>query len=319
MKRLFITGASGLLGLNLALQLGEQYEVFGVLRKTQVVPAEHLALTPLYGDLAAPGVVERLLDEARPDVVIHCAAMTDMDRCEQYPEEAALINTTLPQVLAAQSAQRGIYFLHISTDAVFDGVRGDYDEGDEPHPINVYAQTKLDGERRVAEANPDAAIARVNFYGWSWLGRRSLAEWFFNNLSARRRIRGFTNITFCPLLVNDLIDLLVCIAELRLSGLYHVVSPEPLSKCDFGRLLARRFGMDEDLVSPSAYGTGDLRAPRARLLNLRSDKLAKALRQPLPSQQQAMDHFFDQYCQGTPQKVRSALVNLDLINKKEVS
>ena len=94
--------------------------------------------------------------------------------------------------------------MHVSTDAVFDGQAAATTEQDTPNPLSIYARTKLDGERGVAEANPDAIIARVNLYGWSLSGRRSLAEFFFNNLSAGKRVKGFTDVYFCPLLANDL-------------------------------------------------------------------------------------------------------------------
>ncbi len=307
MKRLLVTGASGLLGLNLALQARDRYDVTGTLRRERLAPGAKAPFTPIYTDLAQPGSVERALDEAAPDVVIHTAALTDIDQCEARPEEAQALNADLPEALAKAAARRGCAFVHISTDAVFDGRRGGYDENDAPCPINVYARTKLDGERRVAEANPGAIIARVNFYGWSWTGTRSLAEWFYHNLMAGRPIRGFANVLFCPLLVGDLVEILLKMVDLRLSGLYHAVSAEGLSKCDFGRMLARQFGFDESLVSSASYIISDLRAPRARSLTLSSAKLSAALGQPLPAQAEPMRRFHQQLVAGYPAFIRSVL------------
>ena len=305
MKRLLVTGASGLLGLNLIAQAAGRYEIFGLLRRERLSAQSCFAFHPLTGDLTQSGQAEHLLDLSQPDVVIHCAALTDVDYCEQYPEHADLLNAQAPHALAKATARQGVTLLHISTDAVFDGARGDYCEEDEPRPLNAYARSKLQGERLVSQANPDALIARVNFYGWSWQGRRSLSEWFFNNLAAGLPVNGFTDLVFNPLLANDMVEILLRAVEKRLTGLYHVVSSEGLSKFAFGRMLARQFGFNEALISPASYKLAQLQAPRARLLTLRSDRLACALGEALPGQAEAIRRFYELYLQGYPKTLRS--------------
>ena len=127
---------------------------------------------------------DRLLNETRPDAVIHTAALANLEECESNPEKGYRLNAEIPGILARLCERRSIRFVHISTDAVFGGTKkGAYKEEDKPNPQGVYAQTKLDGERAVQKANPLAIIARVNFYGWSLTNRRSLGEFFVNNLS----------------------------------------------------------------------------------------------------------------------------------------
>lgn len=310
MKRILVTGASGLLGLNLALQAASQFEVWGVLRNERLAShtGKPLPFHPLYVDLTRPGQVEHVLAVAQPDAVIHCAAMTEVDFCEAYPVEAHLINVQVPKLLGQATARLGIGLLHISTDAVFDGMYGDYNESDPPNPLNIYGKSKLSGERVVSDENPDALIARVNFYGWSWQGRRSLAEFFYQQLAAGTPIHGFTDLVFCPLLVNDLTEILLRMLRLELRGLYHVVSAESQTKYDFGQMLARQFGFNEQLITPSLYKTANLRAPRAPLLTLSSNKLAQALGESLPGQVDAMQRFYQLACQGYPQTLQTVFV-----------
>jgi dTDP-4-dehydrorhamnose reductase len=262
-------------------------------------------------DLTLPGQIEWVLEQSQPDIIVHCAALTDVDRCEMYPEEAYRANAWLPGALARAAAQNGVRLVHISSDAIFNGQRGDYTENDEPSPINVYGRTKLEGERAVAVANPEALIARVNFYGWSWQGQRSLAEYFYNNLTAGNPVFGFTDIIFCPLLVNDMVEILLRMFGRDLYGIFHVVSPETLSKFAFGRMLARQFGFDENLISPASYKIAHLTAPRAPLLTLRGDKLSSRLGEALPGQEIAMQRFAELFYQGYPRELRSALVKPD--------
>ena len=178
-RRILITGASGLLGINLALEAANKHTIFGLVHNQ---PIHTEAFQVLHADLLAPGAVERIIEETQPDWVIHCAALANVDACEAEPAQAQKLNTEVPRKLAQYVARGGARLLYVSTDAVFDGQRGQYDEDDTPNPLSIYAQTKLDGERAVAQADPTAIIARVNLFGWSISGRRSLAEFFYYNL-----------------------------------------------------------------------------------------------------------------------------------------
>ncbi|MDR3574594.1 MAG: SDR family oxidoreductase [Anaerolineaceae bacterium] len=308
MKRILVTGCSGLLGLNLALQACEKHTIIGVVQQHGLYGAPFQTVQL---DLSLPGVLEKLLDTSKPDLVIHCAALANLDLCEENPQLAHRLNAAVPGELAEMTARRDIAMLHISTDAVFDGQRGNYSENDPPNPINVYARTKLDGELAVASANPKALIARVNFYGWSLFGKRSLAEWFFNDLSAGKQVNGFTDVFFGPLLVNDLADLLLEMADKSLCGLYQAVSGAYLSKYEFGRLLARQFGLDESLIKPVSWQDVGLLAVRSPNLTLRSDKLQQALGRPLPDQISAMSRFHELYVRGFQKRVRSFSQQVD--------
>src|SRR4030042_629082 len=277
--RILITGASGLLGLNLALETTRRHTVFGTVNHHALNTD---AFTVIQTDLLAPGAVERLLESTHPEWVIHCAALANLDACEADPLLAQQLNTNLPHKLASHVARSGARLVHVSTDSVFDGLRGDYSEQDPPNPVGLYSRTKLNGELAVLAADPTAIIARVNLFGWSLTGKRSLAEFFFNNLSLGKQVMGFTDVFFCPLLANHLADIFVNMLEQNFSGLYHVVSPESLSKYDFGLRLAQRFNLDGSLINPSSVAQSGLKATRSPNLSLRTDKLALALGETLP-------------------------------------
>jgi dTDP-4-dehydrorhamnose reductase len=255
-------------------------------------------------DLLAPGAVERLLDQTQPDWVIHCAALANVDACEANPVLAQQSNSDLPFLLATHVARGGARLVHISTDAVFDGRKGNYTEEDEPNPLGVYAHTKLEGERRVAQADPHAIITRVNLFGWSISGNRSLGEFFVNNLSAGKRVMGFTDIVFCPLLANHLAQILIKMLENDLSGLYHVVSRECLSKYAFGLRVADKFGLNSSLITPTSVQQSNLTATRSPTLSLRSDKLASVLREQTPDVTSGLERFYELYQQGYPQMLK---------------
>jgi dTDP-4-dehydrorhamnose reductase len=260
-------------------------------------------------DLNCFDQVANVLDETRPETVINCAAVTNLDAIESNPAPAWRLNAELPGWLAKECARREMRFVHLSTDAVFDGLGGGYTEEDPPSPPNAYARSKLAGETGVLEANPQAIVARVNFYGWSLSGQRSLAEWFLTNLAAGRQIKGFTDIFFCPLLANHLAGLLLEMVEKRLAGLYHVVSRDNLSKYAFGQALARQFRLDESLISPASSLEAGFTARRSPHMTLRTDKLAAALGIVLPDVTSGITRFYDLYTEGYPQRLRSLIAD----------
>ncbi|HEX9012014.1 MAG TPA: SDR family oxidoreductase, partial [Anaerolineaceae bacterium] len=214
-------------------------------------------------------------------------------------------NACLPGWLAQETVRRGVRLLHVSTDAVFDGMRGNFSEEDAPNPRNTYARHKLAGERAVAEIDPGALIVRTVFYGWSLNGRRSLAEWFYNSLQAGTPVRGFTDAYFCPLHAEDLARLLLLSFDRGLSGVYHAASAEAISKFDFGVAVARLFGFDERLISPASVADSGLRASRSADLSLNTDKLAAALDIPLPGQMPGLWKFHKQKMDGTAERIRA--------------
>ena len=147
-------------------------------------------------------------------------------------------------------------------------------------------------------------MARVNFYGWSLRGQRSLAEFFYNSLTAGQGVRGFTDIFFCPLVVNDLADLLLEMLGRGLSGLYHTVSSESISKYAFGVAIANRFSLDGNLITPTSWKEGGLTARRSPNLTLNTGKLAATLGRSLPGIEPGIERFFRLQQAGYPQQIQ---------------
>jgi dTDP-4-dehydrorhamnose reductase len=300
--KLLITGVSGLLGINLAQEMMNEHEIIGVDRGKLV----NAPFKVLKKDLLDDDAVDFILDSAQPDWLVNCAALADLEACEENPDLAKRLNTDLPRRLARACKTRNIPFVHISTDAVFDGEKGDaYTEDDQPNPLGAYAKTKLDSEWAVLTENPNAIVARVNFYGWSLGGRRSLAEFFHNNLTNSKSMSGFTDVVFCPMLVNDTARLLVKMLQKGLRGVYHVVGPQAMSKYQFGVEIARRFSLPEGEITPKSVTFSGLVARRSNNLWLSTYKLSTDLGEDIPAFATGLSEFYTQHQQGYPQKIRS--------------
>ena len=302
MTRILVTGVSGLLGINLSHEMMREYDIVGVDRGKLV----NAPFKIWKADLLDPGAADAILNSVRPNWLINCAALADLEACENTPYLARALNTDLPAQMAKACRSRDISFAHISTDAVFDGEKdGFYTEEDPPNPLGVYSQTKLDGERAVLNENKNAIVARVNFYGWSLSGKRSLAEFFHHNLTNNKSMSGFTDVIFCPMFVNHTARILIKMLEKNLSGLYHLVGTQAMSKYQFGVEIARKFSLQEGEISPKSILASSLTARRAHNLALSTHKLSTDLGETLPEFSTGLDEFYTQHKQGFPQKIRS--------------
>lgn len=266
--RWMVTGATGLLGANAAIDLSAHSDVVGVARH---FPA-HVGVQFVSADLADSEGRRALIARSASDVVLHCAAVSSIEACERDPELARILNVDTSADLAAQASREGVKFVHISTDAVFDGAAGPYAEDAVTTPTTTYGRTKRDAEIAVLDANPDAIVARVNFYGWSPTGKRSLVEFFFDRLASGRSVPGFTDVRVSTMYAGSLVAQIERLVASDARGLFHVVNDEAISKFDFGVAVANTFGFDATLVRPSS-ASDHLAIARGANLELRTNKL----------------------------------------------
>ncbi len=302
---LVVTGASGLLGasvLRSAVELG--WETVGLCHQHVIRdPAMQVASVDLTDDSAT----RKLLFDLRPDAIVHCAAATNVDWCEDNPKQAEAINVQASAVLAETAATLNARLVYVSTDSVFDGRKGDYVETDEPAPLNVYAGSKLAGERETRRRNPSALLVRVSIYGWNAQNKDSLAEWVLRRLEEGRDVPGFTDVFFTPILVNDLVPVLFEMLQQELAGLYHVAGSERISKFEFARRVAAAFGFDPERVTPCQVKDMNLRAARPLDVSLNTEKIRIALGRSMPNVDSGLCGFRELLGRQYPQQLKSYL------------
>lgn len=200
-RKILITGTTGMLGSELVRTFygKDQFEVYGLTRTSSALLPQHHQLSI---DLAKPFPYKKL--HFQPDVIIHTAAITDLNVCETNHDLATQVHVHASESLARLSGKNTLFF-YISTDSVFDGEKGSYDETDLPNPLNYYAATKLRGERAVASENSGATIIiRTNIYGLHTPLRSSLAEWAYSQWKQGKSISGFSDIFFNPVFTQQL-------------------------------------------------------------------------------------------------------------------
>lgn len=273
--RVLVTGASGSLGWVLSGALASRCKVTGTYLSHAQVPEGVKGLRlDLARDLAA---IAAMVASASPDIIVHAAAITDPDRCERDVETAFKVNFEATHEIALAASRQGSRLVYVSTDLVFDGRRGNYSEADQPRPLSVYGTSKLRGEEGVLAACPGALVARSTLiYGFGSPSSKTFLARLLEVLGEGRRMQLFTDQRRNPVLVEDLAEAIVRAIENDLVGLYHVGGSESASRYDFGRVVCRVFGYDDDLLVPVTMEDAVFPARRPQDATLSITKLIQA-------------------------------------------
>jgi len=273
-----IFGSTGLLGFSLVSQLIKiEQEVYGVSSK----PAENFICQNHVFNAANIADVREFFKKIQPKIVVNCIALTDLSLAEKDKDLAYELNITIAKNLATVCMENNSKFVHISTDSVFDGKKGDYSEEDSTNPLNYYAQTKLESEQEVKKILPNYLILRTNMYGLNYRNKSSLLEWFYENLKKGQSITGFTDVFFNPLSTKNISKAIIELVEKNVEGLYHLSSFEKISKYEFGITTANVFGLNKELIKEGRIDDLNLFPKRPKDTSLNNDKISKILNVPL--------------------------------------
>jgi len=289
MFRLAITGGGGFVAGSVIQQSPADWEVHALSGKEPLARRAGLIWHTL--DLKQPADVRAAFESIAPDVVIHAAAIGDIDFCENHLASARAVNVGLTTSVAESCARRGTRLIFISTDNVFDGTRGNYAEEDRPAPINEYARTKTASEAIVAAGVADAVIARVALVmGFGLLGSgSSFLERTVSMLRDGRTIYVPPEEIRSPIDVVTLGRALLELAAADFRGVLHLSGSEALDRVSMTRRLAERLGFSSDGVVPRSPGAITGRAPRPRDVSMNNAQSRTRLKTPMRDFDSAID------------------------------
>lgn len=249
--KVLITGANGLLGQKLIQLLGDEpdVEIFATGRGPQRIPSGGFLYVST--DLTDEAAVQSLIQQTAPDLIIHCAAMTQVDDCELNQEACRQANISATHHLLQAAESHKSHFIFVSTDFVFDGAHGPYAENDPPNPISHYGHTKLKAEQLVAASPLKTAIVRtVLVYGVAHdLSRSNLVLWVKNSLEAGKAIRVVNDQWRTPTLAEDLASGCWMVAQKKAEGIFHISGEGFMTPYDMALKVAEAFDFDKSLIS----------------------------------------------------------------------
>jgi len=279
-EKWLVTGASGLLGTHLCRHLiAQSISVTGVYHSH---PINVDGVNAVKLDITDHEKLESFVHGLDVDVIVHSAALTNVDECEEQEGLAQLLHAETSQCLANLAKEKKARYVYISTDHLWDGSQEFIAETKTPNPINAYARTKLSGEQLASEANSESLIVRTNFFGPGQKWHKSFSDWVINAIRSGQELTGFDNVYFTPISVYKLCETIVRLVQVNAVGIFNVTGSERISKYTFMIRLAKHFGLDERLIKCGLMdiSSGKVRRPLDMSMDVRKVENATGWKMP---------------------------------------
>ncbi len=244
--KFLVTGSTGLVGIQVVKDLLKQnHQVFSCYHDTKPILGKAVFL-----DLADQQNIINVIQTTKPDVVIHLAAMTDVDLCETQKEHATKLNIDATDTLAKQTAKLEAFFIYVSTDYIFDGKKGMQKEDDVPNPLGFYGKTKLGGENVLCNIKSSKCIVRTSTPFGIHPTKKCFPLWVKENLETKKEISILTDQFTSPTYVPNLSKMIIEIATKKIEGIIHLAGSTRISRYDVAKLVADKLNLDKNLLKP---------------------------------------------------------------------
>lgn len=265
-KKILVTGANGLLGEKVTEIFKHESSHTLLLTDLHDKAEEPKGFEYFPLDLTKKEDVKDAIRNYSPDIIINCAAYTNVDGCETERELSWRVNVDAVKNLIIASRGTNSKLIQISTDYIFDGKSGNYDEQSKPNPLSYYGKSKLAAENAVTASGINYAIVRTMIiYGTGKNLRLNFATWLIDQLSKKLPVKIVDDQFGMPTMVDDLGWGLLKIVDLGKSGVYNICGSEYINRYEFAVKLANIYGYDENLIMP--IKTSDLNQAAERPMN----------------------------------------------------
>lgn len=275
MKRILVTGSNGLLGQKLteAISADSELELIATSRGPNRFPQtgqyEYVML-----DVTDSKQVDEVFSKYKPDAVIHTAAMTNVDQCENNKDECWAANVESIKNLIATCEKLKVHLIHLSTDFIFDGEEGPYSEEAEPHPLSYYGSTKLEGEMLIRSSDCSWAVLRtIIVYGVvNDMSRTNIVLWAKGELENGRSINVVNDQWRMPTLAEDLADCCILVAKKNAKGVYNACGKDMMSILEIVEKVADYWQLNKLLINPISSASLNQSAKRPKRTGFVLDK-----------------------------------------------
>lgn len=277
--KILVTGANGLLGQKLVSLLQEKGNIH-VIATARGKSAQAITRGEFHSlDVTDKSRVEKLVAETKPDVIIHTAAMTQVDDCETKREECILNNVTAVEHLVAACQSHHVHLVHVSTDFIFDGSNGPLDETAVPNPVNFYGESKLAAEKAIQASGISWSILRtVLVYGvTNDMSRSNIVLWVKKSLEEKKPISVVNDQWRTPTLAEDLAQGCYLAAIKKARGVFNISGKDFMSPFDIAVQTAGFFNLDAALIRATDSATFRQPARRPMKTGFIIDKAKKEL------------------------------------------
>lgn len=293
--KFLVTGSAGLVGSQIVQDLAKsEHQVYSCYNDSK--PHDGI---PIHLKLTDDENMAKVVKDIRPDVIIHLAAMTNVDLCEKEKELALKINAKSTETLAKQAAKYSSFFVYVSTDYVFDGEKGMKKESDIPSPVDYYGYSKYQGELAVQDMASSWCIARTSTPFGIHPTKKSFPVFVAENLRAKKEISIVTDQYTSPTYVPNLSQMLIEISTRQILDVIHLAGATRVSRYDMATLVAEKLGLEKNLLKPTSINDMNWIAKRPKDSSLDVSKATQILKvKPIPVEE-GLDRFMSEIKTGS--------------------
>jgi len=289
--KFLVTGSAGLVGSQVVKDLIKQnHTVYSCYHDEKSVHG-----TPVPLDLTDQDKIIQTIQETKPDRIIHLAAMTNVDLCETEKELAIQINVKATETISKQAAKQQAFFVYVSTDYVFDGIKGMKKEDDAPNPLGFYGKSKLEGEFTLNKLASSWCIARTSTPFGIHHKKKSFPLWIKESLEAKKEIPVLVDQFTSPTYVSNLSKMLIEVAIRQITGVIHLAGATRISRYDLAELIADNLSLDKKLLIPTKTDEMNWKAQRPKDSSLDVSLATEILNEKPQKIEQSLELFFSEF------------------------
>ncbi len=310
-KRIIIFGSFGRIGEAVVqdLTLHTNYEIIAISKFTEEKRKYWKKYHCDY-DILNFREIKKLLINLKPNVIINCAAFTNVDLCEEQKAECWKLNVDFVEMLARASAVANSHLIHFSTDYIFDGLNGPYSENALPNPINFYGKSKLASENAIKSNDIKFTIIRTNFlFGSSRIGKKTFVNFVYDNLIKKNPIKVIDSLYSNPILTTDIAIGVRRVIQQSYMGVINFAGPDYLSRYAIAKEIAKLHKLDLNLIQKININEADFLANRPLRAGLKNNKAINELNLKFQNFEDALKEYFGQ------QKISNQTIKLISENK----
>ena len=271
--KLLVLGGSGLIGKSLLKLNNEKFDIITTYNTKQINMAKILSLKcNLPNDL---NKLENTIISKKPDIIVNAMGYSNIDFCETNKEKSYQLHVKITEKIAKLATVHNIKTIFLSSDYVFDGKKGNYNESDLPNPINYYGKTKLEAEKIILKQPQNLVFRTSVIYDWDF--RVRFFNYVVNNLKNKKEIEATYDVFNSVTLVDSLIEAIFLAIKKKKSGLFHVVDSNCVNRFEFAKSIAKIFKLDNKLIKKISIDNIDVIAKRPKNTCLDNSKAKKEL------------------------------------------
>ena len=286
-EKTLVIGGSGLLGHYLKQNLADS-DTYFTYNESKLNSEQTTFL-----DITNEHNLEKIFETVKPDTIYHVAAITNLDWCENNEQKTFAVNTNPINNIVNLANVYNSKLIFVSTDSVFDGVKGNYVENDPLNPINIYSKSKVEAEKIVKNLD-DSLIIRGTFFGIK-KNKESFLSYLLKQLKNGKKIKVPEDKISNGLFVNDFAKTLIEMNRKKLSGLFHIGSSDNINNFEFAKEIANIFGYEDDLIQNSLFQDifheKNLVAKRPLNTTLNVNKISNIIK--MPNVKQVINSFYE--------------------------